>query len=248
MRAWFGQRGCALGVALLLCACHGPNSSHPEPGAAGAALAAGSSSRAPTASAPSAVAAASALTGPSSASTASSTPTPDTPLSARELARERAATSIRRGQVFRLNPRDLAHQLKDRPPEYISGFRVVKNSGQALSAELLAELSEWLRFRAGFLQSEDYRHCPQPLMVGVLLEVDAPRPDENTAELALDLGCNTAFITTSDGRNRTAWVSHFDPSRARIISLMRRALPLDSELAGLKESPGNPAPNLDHHD
>ena len=160
--------------------------------------------------------------------------------SARELWRWRAAAGIRRGQVFRLEPHTLAKEPKDGPPEYIAGFRVIKDSGHPLAPELLVELAEWLRSRDGFVQLDLHKRCLQWTVVGLLLEVDAPRPEQRTVELALNLGCGgTVFITTSDGRGRITEASHFDPSWTRLISIVRRALPLDAEIAGLR---GAPAP------
>jgi hypothetical protein len=166
----------------------------------------------------------------------------------RELWRLRAAAGIRRGQVFRLEPHVLGHEPKDRPPEYIAGFKVIKDSGKPLAPELLVELAAWLRFRDGFVQFDLYKRCVEWHLVGVLLEVEAPRPDERTVELALNLGCNSAFITISDGRGRGVTVSQFDPSEASVLSIMQRALPLDSELAALRASPNKFPANLEHQD
>lgn len=76
-------------------------------------------------------------------------------------------------------------------------------------------------------------------------ELSAPRAEERTVEVALNLACNSAFITTGDGRGRTTTVSHFDPSWAQVVSIVRRALPQDSELAELRESPSTFPTTLD---
>jgi len=157
--------------------------------------------------------------------------------SERELWRWRASAGIRRGQVFRLDPHGLSRNKADGPPEYIARFRVLKDSARPLAPELLVALAEWLRFRNGFLQYEMIKDCFQEHLVGVLLELETPRPEERTVEIALNLSCASAFIITGDGRGRNARVSHFDPSWAQLISIVHRALPQDHELAELRESP-----------
>jgi len=168
--------------------------------------------------------------------------------SARALWRWRAAEGIVRGQVFRLEPHVLAKAATDLPPEYIANFRVIKDSGHPIPPELLVELAEWLRFRDAFVQFDLHKRCLEWHLVGLLLEVEARRPDERLVEIALNLGCDRAFITVSDGRGRTTQVSEFDPSEGRIFSIIRRALPLDSELAALRENPVHTPANLDHQD
>ncbi|HKO48289.1 MAG TPA: hypothetical protein VJV79_11225 [Polyangiaceae bacterium] len=159
--------------------------------------------------------------------------------SKRELWRWRASpgAGILRGQVFRLDPHGSNRNQQDGPPAYIAGFRVLKDSARPLAPELLVTLAEWLRFRDGFLQYDLIKDCFQEHLVGLLLELDAPRAEERAVEIALNLSCNSAFIVTGDGRGRIPTVSHFDPSWAQLISIVRRALPHDPELAELRESP-----------
>ena len=165
--------------------------------------------------------------------------------SERELWRWRASAGIQRGEVFRLDPEGASRNKADGPPEYIAGFRVLKASARPLAPELLIAVAEWLRFRNGFVQYELNKRCFQGHLVGLLLELAAPRAEERTVEIALNLACNSAFITTGDGRGRTTTVSHFDPSWAQVVSIVRRALPQDSELAELRESPSTFPTTLD---
>ena len=165
--------------------------------------------------------------------------------SARELWRWRAAAGIQGGQVFRLDPHGL-DEKKAGPPEYIAGFHVVKASGRPVAPELLVDLAAWLRDRDGFVQYDVSKRCMQGHVVGFLLHVTAARLEEQTVEVALNLACNVSYVTTRDGRGRTNQSSHFDPSWARILSIVRRALPDDSELAALLESPTNFPANFDH--
>jgi len=164
--------------------------------------------------------------------------------SARELWRWRAAAGIQRGSIFRLDARP-PQDDQGRPPEHIASFRVLKGSERPLPPELLQSLAEWLRFRDGFVQFTLSKDCRPGPMVGILLEITAPRPEQQTVELALNLACNFVFISMRDGRAATTWVSHFDPSWAQIIAILRRALPQDQELEGIRESPTNFPTNFD---
>jgi hypothetical protein len=159
--------------------------------------------------------------------------------SARELWRWRASpgAGIQRGQVFRLEPHSWSRNNQSSLPESIAGFRVSKDSARPLAPELLVAIGEWLRFRNGFLQYEMIKDCRQEQLVALVLELATPRPEERTVEIVLNLSCNSAFIITGDGRGRTPAVSHFDPSWQQLISIVRRALPQDPELAKLRESP-----------
>ena len=166
------------------------------------------------------------------------------PASARELWRWRASEGVQSGQVFRLEPL-VDDKLNEGPPNYISGFGVSKDSGQPLSSGLLVEIAAWLRSKDGFVSYEVHERCMQGHLVGLLLALATPRAEPRTAEIALNLACNSAFITVSDARGRVTLVSHFDPSWATVVSIARRALPLDAELAGLHESPSNLPANFD---
>ena len=167
------------------------------------------------------------------------------PATGRELWRWRAATDVRAGQVFRLDPHGLDEKQVG-PPEYIAGFRVMKDSGRPVAPELLVDLAAWLRDRNGFVQYDASKRCMQGHVVGFLLDVTAARVEDRTVEVALNLACNVSYVTLRDGRGRIDQSSHFDPSWGRIISIVRRALPEDSELAGLSESPSNFPANFDH--
>jgi hypothetical protein len=161
------------------------------------------------------------------------------PESARELSRLRAAANIQKGTIFRLDPLRPKASDESHPPEHITGFRVVEGSARPLTAELLPALSAWLRRRDAFVQYDVNKRCFQGHLVGLLLERSAMLARGRNVEVALNLACNSVFISTTDGRGKSTEVSHFDPSWSEVMAFVRRALPLDAELARLEQSPTN---------
>jgi hypothetical protein len=168
----------------------------------------------------------------------------DMAATARELWRWRAAAAIQRGRVFRLEP-TVFDDNNQGPPKYIAGFGALKDSEQPLSPALIDELAAWLRARDGFLQYEAQKRCKQGHLVGLLLEVAAAQADARLVEISLNLACNVMFVRMADGRGRVTQASNFDPSWATVVSLVQRALPMDTELRTLHESPSNLKANFD---
>ncbi|MFC1642485.1 hypothetical protein ACFL5O_07335 [Myxococcota bacterium] len=149
------------------------------------------------------------------------------------LARWRAASNMRQATIMRLDPRSGAEGAGSHRSDHVAGYRVLPETARPLEPERVTELASWLRVSHGF-KDNIARRCARKHMVGVRLLGAAPRGSKGATEIAVDFACNSMIVVAAEGRGRIETVSFFDSSRSELLSIVRRALPLDRELKGLQ--------------
>ena len=147
------------------------------------------------------------------------------PASAKALARLRAATSVDHVRAARLDNRIIKQRSNADEPGRIAGLKEISGTSHELSAELTAELLQWLRAEAGF-KDHILRRCAPGLTVGFALSRKAPSTPQRT-DISLDLSC-TSLDIIENGKQIS--FSYFDPSREQLFAILARVLPNDRQL------------------
>lgn len=141
------------------------------------------------------------------------------------LERLRAAASIEKASVFKLEPpgpRD-ARDKGAVDSSMIVGRPIVAGSEATLSPELVVQLGEWLGNPAGF-NNILTRRCEGGDRYGFRLTRNVPRVGRELTELAIELRCNTIYIANQEGTRRPRGYAYFDESRAAFVALLRQAM------------------------
>jgi len=155
------------------------------------------------------------------------------PASAAMVARWRAASAVERVTVSRLDARDPQDPVKVGDPNRLAGFKVIADTTHELAEGLLGDLTKWMRAEDGF-NDKVVRRCARGAMVGILLKHKLPRGIKESSALAVDFTCNSlVLVRERDGKGMVT-ASFFDASRAELLSIVRRALPDDSDLTRLR--------------
>ncbi|HSQ65906.1 MAG TPA: hypothetical protein VLM85_21945, partial [Polyangiaceae bacterium] len=122
-------------------------------------------------------------------------------------------------------------------PDHIAGFVVRAGSERVLEQASADALLALVRDHKGF-DDQTVDRCAVRHLVGFRLERTPPTTGaahSETAEIALDFTCDKLFAAHRGGAlPRKAIGVRFSPSRAGFLALVKRALPGDPELAGLK--------------
>ena len=119
--------------------------------------------------------------------------------------------------------------------DQIAGL-VPRREPRAVEGDLTNQLVERLRDAKGF-DDRVLKRCLMGSMVGFRMTRSLPTtgaPREETVDVAFDLTCAKLFVVHGAGAARSVHATHFDPSRAALLALAKRALPDDAELAARK--------------
>lgn len=107
---------------------------------------------------------------------------------------------------------------------------------RVLGPDEVAEIAARLRDAKGF-DDRVQKRCLMKTMVGFRVTRSLPSTGaarEETTDVVVDFACQKLFAVHGEGDTRTVHATHFDPSRAAFLALVRRALPDDAELAATK--------------
>jgi hypothetical protein len=122
------------------------------------------------------------------------------------------------------------------PPaaDRIAGFAVRPGSERPLAAADLGALLERLRAPDGY-DDRIAKRCAMDHLVGFRLTrrpATTGAPRDEVAEVAIDFNCQKLFAVRGGerGRARALHGTHFDPSRAAFLALVKRVFPGDAEL------------------
>jgi hypothetical protein len=123
-------------------------------------------------------------------------------------------------------------------PDRIAGFTVRAGTERPLDAAALGALLDRLRAPTGY----DHRiakRCAMDHLVGFRLTrrpATTGAARDEIVEIAVDFSCQKLFAARGGdrGRARTVLATHFDPSRAAFVALVKQALPGDAEIAKLR--------------
>jgi hypothetical protein len=148
---------------------------------------------------------------------------------AARLGRLRAAADVRRATIARIDETARVTIKPERRPGFIGDLKIIADSERPLDVALINELTNWLKSSDGFKDNVT-RRCLSQHKVGFVLTSEALHSSAKVGELVLDFTCNGLMIGLEDGRGRVFTNSHFDSSRAQILSIVQRALPDDREL------------------
>ena len=123
-------------------------------------------------------------------------------------------------------------------PDEIAGFKVRAGTERALEEPEITSLLERLRSPDAF-DDKIVKRCAMDHLVGFrVTRRPATTGDkrEEVAEIAIDFTCQKLFAVYGGerGRARRVHATHFDPSRAAFLTLSRRALVDDAEIAKLR--------------
>jgi hypothetical protein len=149
------------------------------------------------------------------------------------LARLRLASSIRSATIFNVDPHKSVPPEESRVPDYVATHWVLQATKQPLTQDLTASFVKWLRNADGF-DDKIFKRCARAPTVGLLLATSAPHAAQGTTEIIVDFACNSMGFATMEGRGRVWTEVHFDPSRAELLSIVRRGLPHDKQLQTLR--------------
>jgi hypothetical protein len=155
------------------------------------------------------------------------------PTSAAMLARWRAASAVERVTISRLDARDPQDPVKTGGPNRLAGFKVIAGTTHELAEDLVGDLTKWMRAEDGF-NDKVVRRCARGAMVGISLMHKLPRGIQESSALALDFTCNSLVLVREREGKGTVTSSFFDASRAELLSIVRRALPDDSDFTRLR--------------
>jgi hypothetical protein len=122
-------------------------------------------------------------------------------------------------------------------PDRIAGFTVRAGTERPLDAATLAALLDRLRAPAGY-DDRIAKRCAMDHLVGFRLTrrpASTGAAHDDIVEIAVDFTCQKLFAARggSRGRARSVLGTHFDPSRAAFLALVKQALPGDAEIARL---------------
>lgn len=207
-----------------------------------AALACGACKRSPeiTTTAPSASSPPSASTAPSSNATpppvASTAPIVDAGAPDPVAVRNLLARGFVSGRAMRLDLPPKWDAKRPRTPTdtaHVAGMAVRKGSERAVASADLEKLAELLRDPRGF-EDNIRKRCAMGHLVGfhILRRVDGGA--EERIDIALDTTCAKLFIISGNDAAPDAHATHYDPSHAAFIALVKRVLPDDKELKAVR--------------
>jgi hypothetical protein len=149
------------------------------------------------------------------------------------LVRLRLASDIQRATIFRIEPRRTADFKEAHAPRYVAGQKVLEETIRPIPAELITEFASWLRFKDNFSDHIAQRCVDEQRVFGLLLVTNTQGVERDT-EVVIDFACGVMSVVAMEGRGKIWTQMYFHPSRAALLSILRRALPNDSELKALQ--------------
>jgi hypothetical protein len=162
-------------------------------------------------------------------------------LRAHDLERWGLVSDVAKVTVVRLDfPKTDFDAASPAAPDRIAGFIVRAGSEQVLDKATTDAFVALVRENKGF-DDQTLDRCRSRDLVGFRIERTprtAPAPvaaRSDVAEIAIDFACDKLFgAHGGSGRPRKAIATHFSPSRPGFLSLVKRALPADAQIAKLK--------------
>ena len=149
------------------------------------------------------------------------------PSSGKALARLRAAADVAHVRAARVDG-ILELGATASAPGHIAGLREISGTSQELSAELTAELLQWLRSKDGFNDLVAKR-CAPSVRVGFVFTREGPSAGGNAqrTDVSVDLNCRALNMVQNSEELSS---SYFDPSYQELFSILSRIFPTDREL------------------
>jgi len=160
-------------------------------------------------------------------------------LRAHDLERWGLVSDVAKVTVMRLDfPKTEFDAAAAAAPDRLAGFVIRPGSEQALDKATTDAFVALVRENKGF-DDQTLDRCKSRDLVGFRIE-RTPRttgtaPRSDLGEIAIDFACDKLFgAHGGSGRPRKAIATHFSPSRASFLALVKRALPADAQIAKLK--------------
>ncbi len=152
------------------------------------------------------------------------------------FARWGLATHLLRGSVARLELPDGKWDAKAHGTGVIAGFTVRPATEHALAPADVEEIAKLLQNPHGY-DDQVLKRCQMEATVGFRLTRQLPTtgaPREEILDLGIDLHCSKFFAARGEGPNRYVHSTHFDPSHASFVALVKRLFPDDAQLRKLR--------------
>lgn len=163
-------------------------------------------------------------------------PGPDTTGAAFE--RWKVTTDVISARVMRLELPAASVNPADPAPASLTGFGIKRGTGIPVDRDVIDGLVKALRNPRGF-DDQIQKRCLMSHMVGFRLRrslATTGDPREQDVDVSMDFTCQKLFVARAGtgAKPPSVHATHFDPSRATFLALVKKALPDDAEIRGLK--------------